>query len=158
MTVYSYTVKRPTGEEVSLQTYRGHMLLIVNTATKCGFSSQLRELEQLYETYKDKGFIVLGFPCNQFLNQEPLSNEEIEETCERTYGVTFPLFAKVKVNGEDADPLYTYLKKEQKGIFGEPIVWNFTKFLVDTNGSVIKRFGPAVRPTTIETHIRKRLP
>src|SRR5690625_1191193 len=131
MTVYAFTVAQPSGEEVSLHTYRGNVLLIVNTATKCGFSSQFKELEQLYQTYKEKGFVVLGFPCNQFLKQEPLSNEEMEETCERTYGVTFPLFAKINVNGKDEHPFYTYLKREKSGVFGKPIVWNFTKFLVD---------------------------
>ncbi|WP_100406341.1 glutathione peroxidase [Bacillus solitudinis] len=157
MSVHEYTVRTPNGEEVSLSDYKGQALLIVNTATKCGLTPQFQGLETLYQTYKDEGFVVLGFPCNQFMNQEPLGNEEMIKTCKLNYGVTFPLFEKVLVNGTNAHPLYQYLKKEQKGILSNKIKWNFTKFLVDRNGQVTERYGPNVEPGKIEDDIKEVL-
>lgn len=157
MTVHEFVVKETTGKETSLSLYQGDVLLIVNTATKCGFSPQFRGLERLYQTYKDQHFVVLGFPCNQFMNQEPVSNEEMTNVCERNFGVTFPLFAKIDVNGEKTEPLYAYLKKEQKGVLSSAIKWNFTKFLVDQNGQVVKRYGPNVAPENIEKDIKRLL-
>ncbi|MCM3761821.1 glutathione peroxidase [Alkalihalobacillus oceani] len=157
MSVYQFTVQSPKGEEVSLETYSGKVLLIVNTATKCGLAPQFKGLEKLYQDYRDQGFVVLGFPCNQFMNQEPVSNEEMETVCERDFGVTFPLFAKINVNGPDAHPLYKFLKQEKKGVLSPEIKWNFTKFLVDQNGQVVERFGPNVEPAKIEEAIKELL-
>ncbi|MFC0471150.1 glutathione peroxidase [Halalkalibacter kiskunsagensis] len=157
MSVHQFFVLRPNGENIPLDCYKGNVLLIVNTATKCGLAPQFNGLEKLYQDYKDNGFTVLGFPCNQFMGQEPVSNDEMEEACKLDFGVTFPLFAKVRVNGRNAAPLYKYLKKEQKGILSSEIKWNFTKFLVDKEGKVICRYGPNVVPEKIEEDIRKLL-
>ena len=129
----------------------------VNTATKCGFAPQFDELQKLYETYKDQGFTVLGFPCNQFRDQEPVKDDDMEQACKINFGVTFPLLAKIDVNGADADPLYRHLKKEASGILGSSIKWNFTKFLVDRDGSVVKRFSPTTTPLKFEKRIQKLL-
>lgn len=154
MSIYDFEVKTISGETISMSTFKNKVLLIVNVASKCGFTSQYEGLEILYEKYKDKGFVILGFPCNQFMNQEPLNEDEIKSFCSITYGVTFPMFAKIDVNGEHTHPLYTYLKETQKGLLGsEAIKWNFTKFLVDQNGVVVNRFAPATKPESLELDI-----
>ncbi|MBP5343055.1 glutathione peroxidase [bacterium] len=151
--IYEFTVKDNKGNDVSMADYQGKVLLIVNTATGCGFTPQYEGLQNLYEKYQEKGLEILDFPCNQFLNQAPGSDEEIQAFCKGRFGVTFKQFQKINVNGKNAIPLYKYLKNEQKGgLFGN-IKWNFTKFLVDRNGIVVKRFGPAVKPEDIEESI-----
>ena len=149
--IYDFDVQTIYGTTESLSKYKGKRLLIVNTASKCGFTPQFKGLEELYQKYKDKNFVVLGFPCNQFANQEPGNEEEIKSFCTFNYKVTFPMFAKVDVNGDSAHPLYKFLKNQQKGFLGtEFIKWNFTKFFVDENGNVIKRFSPNEKPEDIE--------
>ncbi|WP_017327192.1 glutathione peroxidase [Synechococcus sp. PCC 7336] len=158
MSIYDFTANAIDGTEQSLSDFRDRLLLIVNVASKCGFTPQYSGLESLYEQYKDKGLVILGFPCNQFGAQEPGSEAEIQQFCSTTYGVSFPLFAKVDVNGENAHPLYQFLKSEQKGLLGtEAIKWNFTKFLVDKNGTVLKRYGSIDTPASIEADIAKLL-
>lgn len=153
MGVYQFRANLINGEEKSLADYQGKVLLIVNTATKCGFADQLKELQRLYETYKDDGFYVLGFPCNQFKNQEPGSNQDTEETCTMDFGVTFLLFEKIDVKGDHAHPLFKYLTEEKKGIITSGIKWNFTKFLINKNGQVTKRYAPTTSPKQIEQDI-----
>lgn len=156
MSIYDFSVKDIEGKDVSLSKYKDKVLLIVNVASKCGFTSQYEGLEELYQKHKDKEFMILGFPSNQFGGQEPGTNKEIAEFCRLTYGVDFDMFAKIDVNGENEDPLYSYLKKEASGILGtEAIKWNFTKFLVDKNGKVIDRFGSSTKPKDIEKDILK---
>lgn len=150
---YDYKAIKMNGEEKSMNDYRGRVVLIVNTASNWGLTPQLSGLEELYKRYKDKGLSILGFPCNQFANQDPGSNEEIHSFCSLNYGVTFDMFQKVEVNGENTHPLYKFLKKEAKGMLGEKIKWNFTKFLVDRDGNVIKRFSPTTDPKKIEKDI-----
>ncbi|MCM3031441.1 MULTISPECIES: glutathione peroxidase [unclassified Niallia] len=158
MTVYDFEVKKINGEEVSLNDYKGKVLVIVNTASKCGFTPQFKELQSIFEEYNDKGFAVLGFPCNQFMNQEPGAEDEILEFCELNYGVTFPMFAKVEVNGKNADPLYKHLSNEAPGAMGlKAIKWNFTKFLVDRSGKVVKRYSPNASPYEMKEDIEKLL-
>jgi glutathione peroxidase len=158
MSVYDFTVKTIRGEEKSMADYKGKVLLIVNTASKCGFTPQYKELQELYDEYKDKGFEVLGFPCNQFGHQEPGSESEIESFCQLNYGVTFPMFAKVDVNGANAHPLFVYLTEKAPGILGtKAIKWNFTKFLVDKNGNVVSRFAPQTKPSELKQEIEKLL-
>lgn len=158
MSVYAYSAKTIQGEEISLEQFKGQVLLIVNTASKCGFTPQYKELQQLYDEYQSRGFTVLGFPCNQFGNQEPGTEEEIAEFCEMNYAVTFPMFAKVDVNGTNAHPLFKYLKSQAKGVLGSvAIKWNFTKFLVDRKGRVVKRFASNVSPLKIKEDIEKLL-
>lgn len=158
MSVYDFSVKDIKGQTISLQEYASKVLLIVNVASKCGFTAQYESLQSLYEKYKDKGFMILGFPCNQFLNQEPSDEKQIEQFCSLNFGVSFDMFAKIDVNGQDADPLFKYLKKEAKGVFGsEAVKWNFTKFLIDTDGKVIKRYAPATKPKDIETDVEMLL-
>ncbi|MCZ0755122.1 glutathione peroxidase [Anoxybacillus sp. J5B_2022] len=158
MSIYDFTVKTIQGDEKTLTEYKGKVLLIVNTASKCGFTPQYKELQELYEQYRDKGFVVLGFPCNQFGHQEPGTEEEIAQFCELNYGVTFPMFAKVDVNGEHAHPLFVYLTEKAPGVFGtKTIKWNFTKFLVDRNGNVVERFAPQTRPSELKKEIEKLL-
>jgi glutathione peroxidase len=150
MSIYKYRAKTIDGEEISLKQFEGKALLIVNTASKCGFTPQFKELQGLSETYKDKGLVVLGFPCNQFMNQDPGNENEIKAFCELNYGVTFPMFAKVDVNGVQAHPLFIYLRKQTPGILGfDTIKWNFTKFLVDSKGNVVKRYSPTTKPNEI---------
>ncbi|GIP40477.1 glutathione peroxidase homolog BsaA [Paenibacillus sp. J31TS4] len=154
MSLYEFEVTTIRGEEETLAPYRGQVLLIVNTATKCGFTPQLTGLQKLYDRYREKGFAVLGFPCGQFLNQELNDNSEIAETCQLNYGVTFPMFAKIDVNGPNAHPLFRYLTQEAKGAFGtKAIKWNFTKFLVDRDGRVVKRYAPTDKPEQLEGRI-----
>ncbi|WP_059170884.1 glutathione peroxidase [Bacillus sp. FJAT-27445] len=150
MSIYQFNALSIAGEEIPLSSYEGKTVLIVNTASKCGFTPQFGELQELYETYKDLGFVILGFPCNQFMNQEPGSEEEIESFCRLNYGVTFPMFAKVEVNGEDAHQLFSYLAKEAPGIMGsKSIKWNFTKFLIGRDGKPVKRFAPNDKPVDL---------
>jgi glutathione peroxidase len=158
MTIYDFKVETIKGEETTLKAYKGDVLLIVNTASKCGFTPQYQGLQSLYETYKEKGFNILGFPCNQFGAQEPGTNEEILDFCELNFGVNFPMFEKVDVKGDDAHPLFIYLSTEAPGLLGsKSIKWNFTKFLVDRKGHVIKRFAPTDKPETIEKDIQDLL-
>ena len=148
--VYDFEATSIDGSLVSLDTYRGRTLLIVNVASQCGYTPQYAGLERLYRAHKDEGFVVLGFPCDQFGHQEPGTDEEIQQFCAREYGVTFPLFSKIKVNGPDAHPLFAYLKRQKKGVLGsEAIKWNFTKFLVAADGAVLKRYGSSDTPERI---------
>jgi glutathione peroxidase len=156
-TVYDFTVTKPNGEKQSLRDYEGKVLLIVNTASKCGLTPQFEGLQKLYEKYREQGLEILGFPCDQFNKQEFDSIEETMQFCQVNYGVTFPMFAKINVNGKHADPLFVFLKKQQKGILTEDIKWNFTKFLVDRRGQVIDRFAPTTEPEKIEANIIKLL-
>ena len=153
MNIYDFKVKTRKGEEVELSTFKGKVMLIVNTATGCGFTPQYEGLEKLYEKYHDKGFEVLDFPCNQFGHQAPGTDEEIHEFCTGKYKTQFDQFAKIDVNGKNEDPLYTYLKSKKGGLLGKNIKWNFTKFLVDKEGNVIKRYDPTVEPMKIENDI-----
>ncbi len=149
--VYDFEAKTIDGQTQKLDAYKGKTLLIVNTASKCGFTPQYKGLEALYRKYKDKGLVILGFPCDQFGHQEPGDENEIKNFCSMSYDVTFPMFAKIKVNSDEAHPLYKYLKSEEKGFLGtESIKWNFTKFLVDKSGQVSKRYAPTVTPESIE--------
>ncbi|MCJ0930362.1 glutathione peroxidase [Virgibacillus halodenitrificans] len=157
MNVYDFSAKTLLSEEKSLSDYKGKVLLIVNTASECGFTPQFEGLQQLYDKYKEQGLEILGFPCNQFNNQDPGSNEEISEFCQRNYGVTFQMFSKVDVKGEQAHPLFSYLTEEAKGMLTKQIKWNFTKFLIDRNGNVIKRFAPQTKPESLEQDIEELL-
>lgn len=156
-TIYDYNVKAKDGSEVSLSNYKNKVLLIVNTATGCGFTPQFEGLQDLYEKYQNMGLEILDFPCNQFGNQAPGSDEEITDFCNSRYGITFPQFSKIDVNGENEDPLYTFLKEQKSGIMGSKIKWNFTKFLVDRNGTVVDRFAPTTKPEAIDEAIEKLL-
>ncbi len=150
MDIYSVEVTTIDGIVQSMDSYRGKTLLIVNVASRCGFTSQYAGLQTLYDTYRDKGLVVLGFPCDQFGHQEPGDEEEIKNFCSLTYNVTFPMFSKVEVNGSNAHPLYRYLKSAKKGLLGtEAIKWNFTKFLVAPDGRVLKRYAPTDTPASI---------
>lgn len=157
MSIYNFSVKDSHGKEVSMENYKDYVMLIVNTASKCGLTPQFEGLEELYKEYKDKKFVVLGFPCNQFASQDPGTNEEITGFCKLNYGVTFPMMAKIDVNGKDADPLYVWLKKEKSGFAGGSIKWNFTKFLIDREGNVVDRFGPREKPENLKEPIEKLL-
>ena len=157
MSIYDFTVKDTFGDDVSLADYKGKVLLIVNTASKCGFTPQFEGLEKLYTELSGKGFEILGFPCNQFANQDPGTNEEIRNFCLMNYGVSFPMFEKIDVNGENAAPLYQYLKSEKGGIGGKNIKWNFTKFLIGKDGEVLKRYASAHTPEDIRDDIVKLL-
>jgi len=158
MSIYDFTVKNIDEKDVSLSKYKGKVLLIVNVASKCGFTPQYEGLEKLYDKYKNDNFMILGFPSNQFSNQEPGSNKEIKEFCQLTYGVSFDMFAKIDVNGENEIPLYKHLKNEASGILGtRNIKWNFTKFLIDPYGKVIDRYGSLTKPKEIETEIKRLL-
>lgn len=150
---YSFTALNNRGEEVSMDIYRGKTVLVVNTASKCGFTPQYRELQELYDQYGKSGLAVLGFPCDQFAHQEPGSDEEIAQFCRLNYGVTFPIFHKVKVNGPDAHPLFKYLKTALPGRLGKRIKWNFTKFLIGPDGTPIKRYPPRLPPSKLRADI-----
>ena len=157
-TLYDITADSLSGAPVKLDQYKGQVLLIVNTASKCGFTPQYQGLEAIYQQFKDQGAVVLGFPCNQFGAQEPGQADEIGAFCQKNYGVTFPLFAKIDVNGNNAHPLFTKLKKDAPGILGtEAIKWNFTKFLIRKDGSVYKRYAPATKPEELAADIAKLL-
>ena len=158
MSIYDIDLVTIDGKPQKMDAYRDKMLLIVNVASQCGFTPQYAGLQMLYDKFKDRGFAVLGFPCNQFGQQEPNGEAAIEQFCTRNYGVTFPMFAKIEVNGENAHPLYKYLKSEKPGILGtEAIKWNFTKFLVGADGRVLKRYAPNDKPETIEGEVSARL-
>lgn len=157
MNLYDFTVLDIDRKEVSLSEYKGKVVLIVNTATRCGFTPQFEGLERLYAENRDKGLVILGFPCNQFAHQAPENDAEIASFCSLHYDVQFPHFAKIDVNGDNAHPLYKWLKSEQKGTFGNAIKWNFTKFLVDREGNAVGRFGPTVTPASLESEIKKYL-
>jgi glutathione peroxidase len=137
--------------------YEGKVILVVNTATQCGLTPQFEGLEYLYQQYKDKGLVVLGFPCNQFAGQEPVSNENMQQTCRLNHGVTFPLFEKIDVNGPNTHPVFKLLRRSLGGLFGSRIKWNFTKFLIDAEGRPVKRFSPVTKPAAIEPYISKLL-
>jgi len=157
-TIYDIAADNLSGAPVNLGQYQGQVLLIVNTASKCGFTPQYKGLEEVYQQFKDQGVVVLGFPCNQFGAQEPGQAEEIGAFCEKNYGVTFPLFAKIDVNGDSAHPLFTKLKKDAPGILGtEAIKWNFTKFLIRKDGTVYSRYAPATKPADLVADITKLL-
>lgn len=156
--LYTFKVQEPGGNEVPLDKFRGHPVVIVNVASKCGFTPQYKGLEEIYQQFKDQGLMILGFPCNQFGSQEPGTNSEIQQFCSLNYGVSFPVMAKVDVNGKNASPLYDWLKESAPGILGtEMIKWNFTKFLVSKDGQVIKRFAPNDEPAKMIEDIKKAL-
>jgi len=154
---YMFSAKSLRGNEISMDAYRGKVILVVNTASKCGLTPQYEGLELLYEKYKDNGLVILGFPCNQFGNQEPGSEKEIAEGCLINYGVTFPMFSKIDVNGDNTHPLFKYLKSKLPGFIFKRIKWNFTKFLIDQNGVPVKRFAPSVKPESLAGDIEKLL-
>lgn len=147
---YEFKASTLQGKELEMSQFKGKKVLVVNTASKCGFTPQYEGLENLYKKYKDKGLVILGFPCNQFGNQEPGDEKSISEGCLINYGVSFPMFSKVEVNGENAHPIFKYLKSELKGTFGDNVKWNFTKFLLDENGKPLKRFSPITKPEKID--------
>lgn len=155
MTIYEFTVHTPEGREVSLKEYGGRPLLIVNTASKCGFTPQLKELQKLYDLYKDKGFVILGFPSSQFMNQEFDNTQQTLDFCRVNYGVTFPVFTKTTVKGEEAHPLFKFLTESKRGLLTNEIKWNFTKFLINRQGHVVKRYAPQTNPTKIEKDLKK---
>ncbi|EEH97855.1 MULTISPECIES: glutathione peroxidase [Clostridium] len=157
MSFYEYSAKNIDGKEINMSDYKGNVILVVNTASKCGFTPQLKDLEELYKEYKDSGVEILGFPCNQFLNQEPGENKEVKNFCQINYGVTFNMFEKIDVNGSNTHPIYKYLKEQEKGLLTKDIKWNFTKFLIDKEGNVIKRYSPTTSPLKIKTDIEKLL-
>lgn len=153
--LYNISVKKSNGEEISLSDYQGKVLLIVNTATKCGLAPQFEELETLWNTYPHDDLMILGFPCNQFMNQEPETDETMATACKLNFWVTFPLFAKIDVNGDNTHPLYQFLKWEKWGILGDAIKWNFTKFLIDREWNVIERYAPTTTPLSMKWDIEK---
>lgn len=157
MNLYEIKVKDQQGNELSLESYKGKVLLIVNTATGCGFTPQYDGLQDLYEKYNEKGFEILDFPCNQFGNQAPGDDDEIHNFCTGRYGITFPQFSKIDVNGDNESLVYTYLKSNKNGLFGSKVKWNFTKFLLDKNGNVVSRYAPTVKPVKIDKDIEKLL-
>lgn len=157
-TVYDFSCATTSGKKKSLSDYQGKVLLVVNTASKCGFTPQFEGLEELHKKHHESGLQILGFPCNQFGKQDPGSNDEIQEFCQLNYGVSFPMFGKIEVNGTGTDPLFKHLKKEAPGTLGtQGIKWNFTKFLIDSEGNVVKRYAPTVKPKDIEKDILKIL-
>jgi len=151
---YDFSAKSIQGEDISMSKYKGKVVLVVNTASKCGFTPQLEGLEKLFENYHQQGFEILGFPCNQFGGQEPGDEEDIQQGCMVNYGVTFQMFGKVNVNGDGAHPLFKYLKSQKRGLLGPKIKWNFTKFLIDQHGNVVKRFASTTKPESIEQDIK----
>jgi len=157
VSIYEFAPKLNNGTEQSLAGYKGKVLLIVNTASECGFTPQYKGLQELYAKYHDRGLEVLGFPCDQFGHQEPGSDQEIKSFCDLNYGLTFPLFSKIEVNGDNAHPLYKWLKSEKGGLLGDNIKWNFTKFLVDKQGNVVERFAPQKTPEKIAADIEREL-
>jgi glutathione peroxidase len=154
---HQFEAQNIQGKNISMDDFKGKVVLVVNTASKCGLTPQYEGLEKLYRKYKDSGFIILGFPCNQFGNQEPGDEKSIEESCIINYGVTFPMFSKIDVNGSNTHPIFKYLKNEFTSIFGQKIKWNFTKFLIDTDGKPYKRFSPITKPARIDKHVKKLL-
>ncbi|MGG7059373.1 glutathione peroxidase [Clostridium nigeriense] len=157
MNFYDLTANNMSGKEVKMNEFEGKVVLVVNTASKCGLTPQLEGLEELYKKYKDRGFEILGFPCNQFANQDPGTNKEISQFCLINYGVTFTMFEKIDVNGENTHPVYKFLKSNAKGVLGSEIKWNFTKFLIDPEGKVVERFAPTTTPAKLEKYIENLL-
>lgn len=158
MSIYDFLVVTIDGEEKTLEEYKSQVMLVVNVASRCGFTGQYEGLESIYKKYLRRGFVILGFPCNQFGGQEPGSEKEIKEFCTSRFGVGFPMFSKVEVNGPNTHPLFTYLKSNRRGILGgQAIKWNFTKFLIDRNGEVMKRYAPQISPTVIQKDIESLL-
>lgn len=157
MKLYDYVVKDEKGDDVQMSKYEGKVLLIVNTATGCGFTPQYEGLEKLYKKYKEQGLEILDFPCNQFGAQAPGTIEEIKDFCQLKYNTTFPLFAKIEVNGENTEPLFKYLKSQKSGMLGSKIKWNFTKFLINKEGEVVERFAPTITPDKMENKIKEIL-
>lgn len=155
MSFYDFEIGTPQGEKLKMADFKGKPMLLVNTATKCGLAPQFDGLEKLHQDYKDKGLVVLGFPCNQFLGQEPETNDTVEEACRINHGVTFQLTEKIDVNGENTHPIFQFLKNEKGGFLGSKIKWNFTKFLVDEQGKVLKRYSPTTKPESIEKDIQR---
>ena len=155
--IYQFEAERLEGGDQSLSDYKGKVLLIVNTASKCGFTPQFGGLEKTYQKYKDQGLVVLGFPCNQFGGQDPESNEKIGDFCQRNYGVSFPMFAKIDVKGPEAHPIFRYLTRETKGFINRNIKWNFTKFLIGRDGVIINRYAPTTKPEHLEDDIQQAL-
>ena len=153
--IYNFKANTLQGKEIDFSLFKGKTLLIVNTASKCGFTPQYKGLERLYQNYKDKGLVVLGFPCNQFNNQEPDDNQTIQQNCLINYGVSFPVFEKIDVNGKNAHPLFNYLKKTLPGFITNSVKWNFTKFLIDAKGRPVKRFAPFTKPEKVEQYLVK---
>lgn len=156
-TFYEMKAKNIQGKEISMDEYKGKVVVVVNTASKCGLTPQFEWLEKLYETYKDQGLVILWFPCNQFANQEPGDEKSIQEGCMLNYWVTFPMFSKIDVNGENTHEIFVYLKKQLKGFLSSEIKWNFTKFIIDRNGKPVKRFAPTVEPEDMEKTLLKYL-
>ena len=156
-TIYDFKALNNKGAEVDFADYKGKVLLIVNTASKCGFTPQYDGLEDLWKKYQDQGLVVIGFPCDQFAHQEPGSDAEIAEFCRLNHGVTFPLMSKIDVNGDNAHPIYKFLKNETKGLLGSAIKWNFTKFLISRDGKIIERFAPVTTPASLEDKIKSLL-
>lgn len=154
---YQFTATSLQDKEISMENYQGKTILVVNTASKCGLTPQYEGLENLYQKYKDRGLVILGFPCNQFANQEPGDNQSIADNCLLNYGVTFPMFSKIDVNGTNAHPIFKYLKSELSGWFGSKIKWNFTKFLINEKGKPIKRFSPITKPEMIDKYLAKMI-
>ena len=152
-TIYDFKALRNNGQELDFAEFKGKVLMIVNTASKCGFTPQYKGLEALYQKYKDQGFVIVGFPCDQFAHQEPGDDAAIAQFCEINFGVTFPLMKKIEVNGKDAHPIYKYLKEETKGLLGGAIKWNFTKFLISRDGSRIQRFAPMATPESLDEKV-----
>ncbi|HBJ1652101.1 MULTISPECIES: glutathione peroxidase [Clostridium] len=157
MNFYDFSAKKINGREISMNEFKGKIILVVNTASKCGLTPQFKELEEIYKEYKKKGFEILGFPCNQFAKQDSGNNKEINEFCQLNYGVSFNMFEKIDVNGKNTHPIYQYLKNETKGVLSKEIKWNFTKFLIDVEGNVIKRYAPITSPLKIKDDIEKLL-
>lgn len=156
-TIYDFIVKDKKGNDFDLSQYQGKVILVVNTASKCGLTPQFEGLEKLWKKYKDRGLQVIGFPCNQFNNQDSGTDEEIQAFCSLNYGVTFPIMKKIKVNGEEADPLFKWLKNEKKGLLRSAIKWNFTKFLINKEGKPVRRFSPITKPASLEKYIEEQL-
>lgn len=154
---YDFKAKTLQGKEIGMDEFKGKTVLVVNTASKCGLTPQFEGLEALYRKHQDKGLVVLGFPSNQFANQEPGDEKSIAEGCLVNYGVTFPMFSKIEVNGPDAHPLYKYLRSELPGVFSSSIKWNFTKFLIDSDGKPVKRFSPTTKPEKIDEYLEKKI-
>lgn len=154
---YQLSAEAMNAQEISMEKFRGKVVLIVNTASKCGFTPQFQGLEDLYKEYKEEGLEILGFPCNQFSNQDPNSNKEIEEFCQINYGVSFTMFKKIEVNGENTHPIFSFLKSQKGGILGDAIKWNFTKFLINREGDVVDRFAPITNPKDLKSPIKNLL-
>ncbi|MCT4613504.1 MAG: glutathione peroxidase [Marinifilaceae bacterium] len=154
---FKFQAKLLDGTAISMDTYMNKTIMVVNTASKCGFTSQYKGLEELYQKFKERGLVILAFPCNQFANQEPGDVDSIYEVCQLNYGVSFPVFQKINVNGKDADPIFKYLKYNLKGLFGGFIKWNFTKFIIDKRGKPVKRFSPLVKPNEMISYIESIL-